>query len=236
MIAAGKTEEETEKRLGALLRDAVPVVSIDNVNGELGGDMLCQLTERPLVRVRILGKSEAPELECRSTIFATGNNLVLLGDMTRRARASARSMQRWTAPNCGPSTSTRWSRCWPTAARYVAAALTVIRAYRVVGLPKVCGAIGSYEDWSEMVRAPLIWLGHADPVASMETAREEDPELSAIRELFGHWREHLDLVGRLHHERDHQSCLYERADQQLRLQPAGIPATGVPRPATAAGG
>jgi putative DNA primase/helicase len=35
VIAAGKTEEETEKRLGALLRDAVPVVSIDNVNGEL---------------------------------------------------------------------------------------------------------------------------------------------------------------------------------------------------------
>ncbi len=56
-----------------------PVVSIDNVNGELGGDMLCQLTERPLVRVRILGKSEAPELECRSTTFATGNNLILTG-------------------------------------------------------------------------------------------------------------------------------------------------------------
>lgn len=74
---------------------------------------------------------------------------------------------------------------------YVAAALTVIRAYRTAGSPEVCGAIGSYEDWSEMVRAPLIWLGEADPVASMETAREEDPELSAIRELFGHWREHL---------------------------------------------
>ena len=41
-----------------------------------------------------------------------------------------------------------------------------------------------------MVRAPLIWLGEADPVDSMETARAEDPELSAIRELFGHWRDH----------------------------------------------
>ena len=44
-----------------------------------------------------------------------------------------------------------------------------------------------------MVRSPLVWLGHADPVESMETAREEDPELSAIRELFEHWREHLKL-------------------------------------------
>ena len=76
---------------------------------------------------------------------------------------------------------------------YVAAALTVIRAYQVAGSPTVCGPLGSYEDWSEMVRSPLVWLGHADPVASMETAREEDPELSAIRELFEHWREHLHL-------------------------------------------
>src|SRR3712207_4420673 len=55
VIAAGKDAEETEKRLGALLRDGVPIISIDNVEGELGGDMLCQVTERPLVRVRILG-------------------------------------------------------------------------------------------------------------------------------------------------------------------------------------
>ena len=85
VIAAGKTEEETEKRLGALLRDGVSVVSIDNVSGELGGDALAQMTERPLVRVRILGKSEAPEFECKAAMFATGNNLVLVGDMVRRA-------------------------------------------------------------------------------------------------------------------------------------------------------
>lgn len=58
VIAAGKDAEETEKRLGALLRDGVPIISIDNVEGELGGDMLCQVTERPFVRVRILGLSE----------------------------------------------------------------------------------------------------------------------------------------------------------------------------------
>lgn len=192
VITAGKTEEETEKRLGALLRDAVPVVSIDNVNGELGGDMLCQLTERPLVRVRILGKSEAPELEVRSTTFATGNNLTLVGDMTRRALVCSldAEMDRPELRDFGfdPIATVLADR-----GAYVAAALTVIRAYRTAGSPEVCGAIGSYEDWSDMVRAPLIWLGEADPVASMETAREEDPELTAIRELFEHWREHLSM-------------------------------------------
>jgi putative DNA primase/helicase len=39
----------------------------------------------------------------------------------------------------------------------------------------------------------LIWLDEADPVASMETARKEDPELMSVRELFGHWRERLGM-------------------------------------------
>jgi putative DNA primase/helicase len=193
VIANGKTEEETEKRLGALLRDAVPVISIDNVNGELGGDMLCQLTERPLVRVRILGKSEAPELECRSTVFATGNNLVLLGDMTRRALVCSLDPE-LDRPELRTFGFDPIARVLADRGSYVAAALTIIRAYQIAGSPPVCGPIGSYEEWSAMVRAPLIWLGHADPVASMETAREEDPELSAIRELFGHWQEHLNLA------------------------------------------
>ncbi|MGU3341617.1 PriCT-2 domain-containing protein [Methylobacterium mesophilicum] len=192
VIAAGKTEEETEKRLGALLRDAVPVVSIDNVNGELGGDMLCQLTERPLVRVRILGKSEAPELECRSTTFATGNNLVLAGDMTRRAVLCSLDAE-MDRPELRDFSFNPLDRVMANRGAYVAAALTVIRAYQIAGSPTVCGALGSYEDWSAMVRSPLVWLGHDDPVVSMETAREEDPELSAIRELFEHWREHLTL-------------------------------------------
>jgi len=36
-----------------------------------------------------------------------------------------------------------------------------------------------------------MWLGEADPVTSMEMAREEDPELNAIREVFANWSEHL---------------------------------------------
>ncbi|MBP31656.1 MAG: hypothetical protein CL858_28395 [Cupriavidus sp.] len=192
VIAAGKTEEETEKRLGALLREAVPIVSIDNVNGELGGDMLCQLTERPLVRVRILGKSEAPELECRATVFATGNGLILVGDMTRRTVLCTLDTKA-ERPELRGFDFDPIDRVMTDRGRYVAAVLTIIRAYRAAGAPKVCGPVGSYEDWTEAVRAPLIWLGQPDPCASMETAREEDPELSAIRELFGHWQEQLGL-------------------------------------------
>ena len=38
-----------------------------------------------MVRTRILGKSETPEMLSNAFVSATGNNLVLVGDMTRRA-------------------------------------------------------------------------------------------------------------------------------------------------------
>ena len=190
VIAAGKTEEETEKRLGALLRDGVSVISIDNVSDELGGDALAQMTERPLVRTRILGKSEAPEFECKAAMFATGNNLVLVGDMVRRAVICTldTGVER---PELREFEFDPIDRVLQNRGAHVAACLTIARAYKAAGAPKVCRPLGSYGEWSDMVRAPVIWLGEGDPVTSMETAREEDPELSAIRELFGQLPDHF---------------------------------------------
>ena len=56
---------------------------------------------------------------------------------------------------------------------YVAAALTIVRAYLVAGSPKVCGPFGSYAAWSKMVRSPLIWLDEPDPIISMEGIRDD---------------------------------------------------------------
>jgi len=76
---------------------------------------------------------------------------------------------------------------------YIAAAIIIARAYIAAGRPKVCGALGSYEPWSGMVRSPLIWLGQEDPVKSMDEAREEDPVRGAERTLIAIWRAHLGL-------------------------------------------
>jgi hypothetical protein len=144
------------------------------------------------VRVRILGRSEAPEFECKASLFATGNNLTLVGDMTRRAVLCSldAGMEQ---PELRQFDFDPVARVLENRGAYVTAAITISMAYHAAGKPEVCGPIGSYTEWSETVRAPLIWLGQADPVASIETAREEDPELSAIREVFAHWREHLCL-------------------------------------------
>ncbi|CAA2161170.1 hypothetical protein MBRA_06330 [Methylobacterium brachiatum] len=188
--SVAKSEEETEKRLAAHLLQGDAIISLDNVNGELGGDLLCQMTERSLVRPRILGRSEAPEVECRAMPFATGNNLIIVGDMTRRTVLSSldANVER---PEQRHFDFLPVDRVLADRGAYVAAVLTILLAYRAAGSPKVCGPLGSYGAWSGTVRSALIWLGEADPVLSMETTREEDPKLGGQRELFEHWQEYL---------------------------------------------
>jgi hypothetical protein len=193
VITASKNAEETEKRLGSVLLDGVPVVSLDNCTHDLGGELLCQLTERPVVKIRILGRSEMPDCECHTALFATGNNITFKGDMVRRGlvcklealdeRPELRTFKCDALEIAGANRGV-----------YVAAALTMVRAYFTAGTPRVCGPLGSYGAWSRMVRSPLVWLGEPDPIKSMDDLREEDFELANIREFFGLWIDYeLDL-------------------------------------------
>jgi Bifunctional DNA primase/polymerase, N-terminal len=196
VITASKSIEETEKRLSTVLLDGSNIVSLDNVTHDLGGELLCQLTERPVIKVRILGRSEMPECESRTMTCATGNNVTFWGDAVRRGltcnieaqieRPELREFKRDTLAHAAANRGT-----------LVAATLTAMRAYIEAGAPRVCGPFGSYAEWSRMVRSPLIWLGEPDPITSMDAARGEDPVLTEIRELFGFWRDY-DLAVDLH--------------------------------------
>lgn len=74
---------------------------------------------------------------------------------------------------------------------YLADIFTIIRAYLVSSETVADQPTASYEQWSRMVREPLMWLCEADPVASMEQARSEDDGLNTIGELFALWRHRL---------------------------------------------
>jgi hypothetical protein len=188
VIAQGKTEEEMEKRIGALLLAGDAFIPIDNCDAPLGGDILCQILTQTMVRARILGKSEAPKLPSNAMVTATGNNLILVGDMTRRAllcridaqceRPELRTFDR------DPVETVKARR-----GRYLAAALTILRAFHVAGRPEQVAPLGSFRDWSDWVRGALIWLGEADPVSTMEEARASDPKLEALNNILEQWRE-----------------------------------------------
>jgi hypothetical protein len=187
VMSTGASEEETEKRLGAAMLAGQPLISIDNISGELGGDALCQIIERPVVEIRILGRSERVRIEARGTsTFATGNNFVILGDMCRRVITTNLDTQ-MEQPEFRQFDFDPVERVLANRGAYIAAALTICRAYFVAGRPGKAPQLASFEGWSDTVRSALIWLDRADPVKSMESARAEDPERVELGEMLEAW-------------------------------------------------
>jgi putative DNA primase/helicase len=71
--------------------------------------------------------------------------------------------------------------------RYVAAALTIVRAYIVAGKPDRLRPLPSYEPWSDLVRSSLVWLGRSDPVATMEeTQKDHAAVVHGLTRFVGH--------------------------------------------------
>lgn len=187
VLSLGKSEEETEKRIGASLLEGAPVLLIDNVTGGVGGDFLCSVLTQETVRTRILGKSEVPTLSANVFITAGGNNLAIVGDMTRRVMLCRLD------PGCERPEERQDFEFEPVTEAmanrqsYVAACLVVLRAYVVAGMPGKPRPLGSFEKWSDLVRGALLWLGRADPKESVEAVRETDPHLEAVTNVLSQW-------------------------------------------------
>lgn len=188
VLAIGAREEETEKRIGGALIAGMPLIAIDNTERPLGGEFLCQAITEPLVAPRILGVSELMRVPNTATWFATGNNLKLSGDMVRRAlllmldpKCERPELREFETPD--PCLIAQQQR-----AEFVVAVLTIVRAFIVAGRPRECAPIGSFEDWSGLVRDALIWLGRPDPADAMGEARREDPVLAGLIAVVEQWR------------------------------------------------
>jgi hypothetical protein len=187
VIAAGRNEEETEKRLAAQLLTAQPIVSIDNLNGDLGGDFICQAIERPIIKPRILGRSETRHIENTVTLFGNGNNIRLCGDIVRRVVVCSldANMER---PELRKFTGNPVATVLADRGKYIAAVLTILRAYLCAGSPSTCDPFASFEEWSRLIRASLVWLDRADPVATTEKARSDDPTRGNLQAVVAAWQ------------------------------------------------
>ena len=123
-------------------------------------------------------------------MFATGNNVRLKGDMTRRALPSHLDAK-VERPELRRFKTNPIERVLADRGRYITAAMTVARAYLTSEMKVECEPLAGFDGWSEFVREPLIWLGEADPVKAMEAARTDDPERDAARELIEQWRDNI---------------------------------------------
>jgi putative DNA primase/helicase len=187
VLSATLDSTELEKRLIASLLSGDPLVSLDNLNGSLQSDLLCQAITADTIKVRPLGASAQVEIPSTTLWSANGNNLVLAGDLPRRSLLCRLD------PGCERPEERRFAfdplECvFNNRTEYVSAVLTILRAYIVAGRPDMGDKpFGGFGQWSALVRGALRWVGEPDPCASRDAIMDDDPELAQLRTLLPLW-------------------------------------------------
>lgn len=182
-------DAEIRKRITAHVLDADAMVLIDNVpnGGTIGWPCLDAALTARVWRDRILGKSENVTLPNNIVWFASGNNIGVRADVARRVLKL-----RLESPEEHPEERSGFAHDpierWVLAERdrLLAEALTLVRAFIVAGRPaQHLGAIGSFGEWSELVRQAVVWAGLSDPLETWASRDADvDPEAAVHIQLL----------------------------------------------------
>jgi putative DNA primase/helicase len=137
------------------------------------------------------------ELPMFTVWYATGNNLRLRGDVLRRVipcrlePGEERPEERRDFTIEGDLLAhVRRER-----PRLVAAALTLLKAHALAGRPRGdLAPLGSFEGWSDVVRAAVWWATDIDPCGPRAELRDDDPDSIARKALVHGWAELPDAA------------------------------------------
>ena len=172
----------------SLLMAGDPIICYDNIEVYFGNSNLCSILTEKSYTDRELGKNKTITVPTNAFFLANGNNLIFSGDLSTRAllcrldpkieRPEERSFDRnlhdyvpnnryWLAPRC----------------------LTILKAYIHAGSPKPEGIkqFGRFEEWSDLVRSAIVWVGMADPCASRKEIENADPIRYSLKILLQAW-------------------------------------------------
>jgi putative DNA primase/helicase len=181
-------EEELGKHLQPLMRAGDRAVLLDNVERALQSSKLCILITGGVLRDRVLGLSEDVVLKNYSVLFATGNNIVVGGDL------AVRSLRCDIDANTERPESRRFdfdpvARATERHPQLVVAALTALRAFVLAGAPWTLDRArwGGFEAWDSLVSGCLAWLGFADPVRARDRIIDADPIRAANVDILAAW-------------------------------------------------
>ena len=186
-FTAPQNDEESRKRITALVESNDRVVLIDNIVGAFGCASLDAALTGTTWKDRRLGHTSMVEAPLRMTWLGSGNNVVLAADTARRV-CHIRLESRLENPE------DRQGFKHPDIRKHVrknrpallTAALTILRGFIAAGRPDMkLKPWGSFEGWSDLVRQAVVFAGFHDPGKTREELREtSDSEAGALHQLL----------------------------------------------------
>lgn len=191
-------DDECRKRITALAMCGAQMVLIDNISKPLGGASLDAVLTATTWTDRILGESRIVTFPWLAVLVATGNNVQLGADTSRRTvyirlqSPLENPEERADFRHADIASFVRNNR-----STLLAAVFTIARGFIQAGRPRHPGVApwGSFEAWDRQIRHMLLWAGLADPGETRrELTRFADQGVSALSQLLGAW-EQIDPDG-----------------------------------------
>jgi hypothetical protein len=185
----GNDDDEFGKRIPAMLLTSKPFLVVDNANNKhISNDTLETALTEGEVDVRPLGRTELIHIVIRALQAATGNNIGLSGDMTRRA-LMIEVLPRSPTPEADVYPFRPDLYIIEHRNELLAAVFTLMRAFRQAGMPKLATtSAGSFPEWERRVRDAVIWMTGIDVVQQFARNRDNavDKQTNAVllRALF----------------------------------------------------
>jgi len=166
-------DTEMRKEITATLLAGTPVILIDNVNKPLGGPALDAALTSIHWTGRELSRSNMLKLKNVTVWLATGNNIIVKGDLPRRSLRIALNpgMER---------PEERGGFKIPKLLEYIRKnRASLIRDILILALGRhqdesfvPVGSFGSFESWAYWVRDTVVWAGMDDPLLTQKALRE----------------------------------------------------------------
>jgi hypothetical protein len=184
------TSEEATKVLLSLLLTGPAVIEFDDMDSDwVPHGIIKRVLTAEKVTERILGLSKTATVSTRTLFLGSGNNVGPVRDLLRRVLTIHLD------PRCATPATLRYSSNPVEKVRnarglYVAAALTIILAWRKAGCPRPeAENIATFGGaWSDYCRWPLMWLGLPDPATALLQQVKHDPDGDALAGLMTEWR------------------------------------------------
>ena len=189
-------DEEMRKRITAQLLEGQPMIILDNLGTKLDSSSLAAVLTAVEWKDRILGfsKMSATTLPNRAVWVATGNNVTLSNEMARRSVwiRLATDLER-PHERRGFRHAQLLRHVRATRGELIAACLTLAAGWLAAGRPQppaTVPAMGSYEEWREVVGGVLAVAGVPGFLGnSAELYEAADAEMQPWRDFVLAWAE-----------------------------------------------
>ena len=187
-MAVSGDREEMRKAVLASLREGHSVVNLDNVEHPLASPDLARAVTQPQYTDRVLGESRKLTFPTNLLWTVTGNNLAFRGDLAVRALVCRLNAGLERPEERNFKIGDLKTFLVEHRRDLVTAALTILRAYVVAGRPHLgLKPWGGFDEWSATIRAPLVWLGAADPCRARQHVIEDDPDREQAAAFLSAW-------------------------------------------------